>query len=55
MRRWLLLGGALLLGLPLLALAGFLLLFDADALRPRLAAAVTQATGRPFAVRATRK
>ena len=49
MRRWLLLGGALLLGLPLLALAAFLLLFDADALRPRLAAAVTQATGRSFA------
>jgi len=48
-RRWLLLAAALLVAVPLVALAAFLLLFDADALRPRLAAAVTQATGRPFA------
>ncbi|MFL1460864.1 AsmA family protein [Roseococcus sp. DSY-14] len=49
MRRALLIALAALVGLPLLALGAFLALFDADALRPRLEAAVTQATGRPFA------
>lgn len=49
MRRWLLLALAALVALPLLAIGGFLLLFDADSLRPRLAEAVTRATGRSFA------
>lgn len=50
MRRFLLLGLGLVLALPILALAGFLLFFDADAFRPRLVEAVQRATGREFRV-----
>ncbi|MBY0336220.1 MAG: AsmA family protein, partial [Acetobacteraceae bacterium] len=48
MRRWLIAAGALLLGLPLLAVAGLALFLDADSLRPRVVAAVEGATGRRF-------
>jgi AsmA protein len=50
MRRWVILAAALLLGVPLLAFGAFLLLFDADALRPRLVAELERATGRRVAV-----
>lgn len=50
MKRALLVGLALLLALPVLAVAGFLLFFDADAFRPRLAEAVQRATGREFRI-----
>jgi uncharacterized protein involved in outer membrane biogenesis len=50
MKRALLTGLALLLALPVLAVAGFMLLFDADAFRPRLAEAVQRATGREFRI-----
>lgn len=50
MKRALLLALAALLALPVLALAGFLLFFDADAFRPRLAEAVQRATGREFRI-----
>jgi uncharacterized protein involved in outer membrane biogenesis len=50
MKRALLVGLALLLALPVLAIAGFLIFFDADAFRPRLAEAVQRATGREFRI-----
>ncbi|MBX9751366.1 MAG: AsmA family protein [Roseococcus sp.] len=50
MKRALLAGLALLLALPVLAAAGFLLFFDADAFRPSLAEAVQRATGREFRI-----
>jgi AsmA protein len=51
MRRRLAWGLGLLVGLPALAIAAFLVLFDANALRPRLIAEVERATGRAFTVR----
>ncbi|UPY36229.1 AsmA family protein [Sediminicoccus sp. KRV36] len=50
MKRAGLLGLALLLALPVLALGGVLLFLDADAFRPRLAEAVQRATGREFRI-----
>ena len=50
MKGRLLLGLAVLLALPVLAVAGFLLFFDADTLRPRLVEAVQRATGREFRI-----
>ncbi|WP_431303019.1 AsmA family protein [Sediminicoccus sp. BL-A-41-H5] len=50
MRRALLLALGLILALPLLALAAFLLFFDADAFRPRVVEAVQRATGRDFRI-----
>jgi uncharacterized protein involved in outer membrane biogenesis len=50
MRRLLLLGLGVLLLLPVLATAGFLLFFDADAFRPRVVEAVQRATGREFRI-----
>ncbi|HZH47894.1 MAG TPA: AsmA family protein, partial [Roseococcus sp.] len=50
MTRWLLIGLAVALALPALAIGGFLLLFDADSLKPRIAEAVTRTTGRAFAI-----
>ena len=44
--RWGLIGLAVLVLLPLAGLAAFLALFDAEALKPRIEAAVEQATGR---------
>jgi len=49
-KRVLLIGAGLLIGLPLLIIAGFVLFFDADAFRPRLAEAVQRATGRDFRI-----
>lgn len=50
MRKALLITGGVLLALPVLAVAGFLAFFDADAFRPRLAEAVQRATGREFRI-----
>lgn len=50
MRRWLLIALAVLVLLPALAVGGFLLFFDADSLKPRIAEAVTRATGREFRI-----
>ena len=50
MKRGLAIGLGLLLALPLLALGGLLIFFDADAFRPRLAEAVQRATGREFRI-----
>lgn len=50
MKRALALTFGLLLAIPLLTAAGFLLFFDADAFRPRLAEAVQRATGREFRI-----
>ena len=44
----------LVIGLPALAIGAALLLFDAEALRPRLVAEVERATGRAFTVREIR-
>ncbi|WP_135469364.1 AsmA family protein, partial [Crenalkalicoccus roseus] len=48
--RWALLGLALVLLLPVAALALFLATFDAEAQKPRLEAAAEQATGRDVAI-----
>lgn len=48
--RWLLLALALVVLLPLGAVAAFLLTFDADAYRPRIETAVEAATGRDLAI-----
>ncbi|MBS7792447.1 AsmA family protein [Roseococcus sp. SDR] len=50
MKRALLLALGLILALPLLVLAGFVLFFDADAFRPRVVEAVQRATGREFRI-----
>jgi hypothetical protein len=50
MKRALIWLAALLLGLPALALLGVVLLFDSDALRPRLEQAASQALGREVAI-----
>lgn len=47
MRRWLLLGGAAVIALPVLAAGGAALFLDPDSFRPRAEAAITAATGRP--------
>ncbi|MGK7862700.1 AsmA family protein [Falsiroseomonas sp. E2-1-a4] len=49
-RRWPWILLALVIGLPALAFGAALLLLDAEALRPRLVAAVERATGRTFTV-----
>ncbi len=50
MKRALAIGLGLLALLPLMVVGGFLLFFDADAFRPRLAEAVERATGREFRI-----
>ncbi|WPB86502.1 AsmA family protein [Sediminicoccus rosea] len=50
MKRALAVGLGILLLLPLLVVAGFLLFFDADAFRPRVVEAVQRATGREFRI-----
>lgn len=50
MKRVLTWAAALLLGLPALALLGVVLLFDPDALRPRVEQAASQALGRPVTI-----
>jgi AsmA protein len=50
MKRVLLWAAALVLGLPALALLGVVLLFDPDALRPRIEQAASQALGREVAI-----
>jgi uncharacterized protein involved in outer membrane biogenesis len=50
MKRALAIGLGLLALLPFLVVGGFLLFFDADAFRPRLAEAVQRATGREFRI-----
>jgi AsmA protein len=49
-RRWLLVALAALVLLPVVAIGGALLFFDPDSLKPRIAEAVTRATGRAFAI-----
>ncbi|NKC34009.1 AsmA family protein, partial [Falsiroseomonas selenitidurans] len=49
-RRWPWILLALVVGLPAMALSAALLLLDAEALRPRLVAAVERTTGRAFTV-----
>ncbi len=50
MKRALAIGLGLILLVPLLAVAGFMLFFDADAFRPRVVEAVQRATGRDFRI-----
>jgi uncharacterized protein involved in outer membrane biogenesis len=49
-RKILLIVAAVIVAIPVLAIAGFLLFFDADTFRPRLAEAVQRATGREFRI-----
>lgn len=46
MRKILLIAAAVIVAIPLLAIGGFLVFFDADSFRPRLAEAIQRATGR---------
>ena len=50
MKRWLLVALGVVVLLPVLAVGGFLLFFDAESVKSRIAASVTQATGRAFAI-----
>ncbi|WP_424814125.1 AsmA family protein [Roseococcus sp. YIM B11640] len=50
MKKLLLILLAIVIAVPVLAFAGFLLFFDADSFRPRLAEAVQRATGREFRI-----
>ena len=50
MKKALLIAAGVVLAIPVLAVAGFLLFFDANAFRPRLAEAVQRATGREFRI-----
>lgn len=50
MKKILLIVAAVIVAIPVLALGGFLLFFDADSFRPRLAQAVQDATGREFRI-----
>jgi AsmA protein len=50
MRKILLIVAAIVVAVPILAIGGFLLFFDADSFRPRLAEAVQRATGREFRI-----
>src|SRR5688572_7327144 len=50
MKKILLIVAAIVVAVPILAIGGFLLFFDADTFRPRLADAVQRATGREFRI-----
>ena len=50
MKKLLLIVAAIVVAIPVLAIGGFLLFFDADSFRPRLAEAVQRATGREFRI-----
>ena len=50
MKKALLIAAGVVLAIPVLAVAAFLLFFDANAFRPRLAEAVQRATGREFRI-----
>lgn len=50
MKKILLILAAVIVAIPILAVGGFLLFFDADSFRPRLAQAVQDATGREFRI-----
>ncbi|MBS7809712.1 AsmA family protein [Roseococcus pinisoli] len=50
MKKILLIVAAVIVAIPVLAIGGFLLFFDADSFRPRLAQAVQDATGREFRI-----